>query len=142
MTRSTENVEDFIKQRRRWFQGLAKVSLYAPVRLRWRLSLGFNTILWALAPFATVYTIIHLFYGFSHPWWVTFLANYSFASFATLYLIGLKANLDESGVERIWKRVGWFIAQTILLPVFNVMEGIGVLAAIFKPTQGFHVVRK
>ncbi len=139
---STQSSGDFIKQRRRWFQGLAKVSLFAPVGIKWRMSLGINTFLWALAPFASLYTLVHLFYGFSHEWWVTFLANYSYASFGTLYLIGLKANLDEYGITRIDKRIGWFIAQAILLPIFNVMEGLGVLAAVFKPAAGFHVVKK
>lgn len=42
---STQSIKDFIKQRRRWFQGLAKVSLYAPVNPKWRFSLGLNTLL-------------------------------------------------------------------------------------------------
>ncbi len=139
---STQSIGDFVRQRRRWYQGLAKVSIYAPVKLWWRFSLGLNTILWTFAPFASLYTLGHLFYGFSHPWWIVFLANYSFASFATLYLVGLKANLDEFGVRNIFRRIGWFIAQVILLPFFNMLEGLGVMAAIFRPTTGFHVVKK
>ncbi len=139
---STQSITDFIKQRRRWFQGLAKVSLYAPVKLRWRFSLGLNTMLWALAPFAALYTIAHFYFGFATDWWIRLLANYSFASFAVLYLVGLKANLDEFGIEKWWKRTGWSMAQVVLLPFFTLMEGVGVLAAIFRPTPGFHVVKK
>ena len=139
---STQSINDFLKQRRRWFQGLAKVSVHAPVKLRWRFSLGLNTFLWALAPFASLYTIAHFFYGFAHPWWVVLLANYSFSSFATLYLIGLKANLDEFGIKRIWKRAGWFTIQVTLLPIFNLMEGLGIMAAVFKPAVGFSVIKK
>jgi len=139
---STQSVADFIKQRRRWFQGLAKVTWYAPVKLRWRLSLGTNTVLWALAPFATLYTIGHFFFGFATEWWIRFLANYSFASFEVLYLIGLKANLDEYGVTAWWKRAGWYLSQLVLLPAYSIMESLGVLAAIFRPVAGFHVVKK
>ncbi len=139
---STQSVGDFVKQRRRWFQGLAKVSIHAPVKAIWRFSLGLNTILWALAPFASLYTILHLFFGISHIWWIRFLANYSFASFSTLYLVGLEANLNEHGVKRLRERISWFIKQIVLLPVFNVMEGSGVLAAVFLPAAGFHVVKK
>ncbi len=139
---STQSVTDFVRQRRRWYQGLAKVSLFAPVKLHWRFSLGLNTLLWTLSPFASLYTIGHLFYGFAHYWWIVLLANYSFASFTTLYLVGLKTNLDEYGIKRLRERVGWFMAQVVLLPVFNLMEGIGVLAAVFRPVNGFHVVKK
>ncbi len=139
---STQSVGDFVRQRRRWFQGLAKVSIHAPVKAIWRFSLGLNTILWAMAPFASLYTFLHLFFGISHVWWIRFLANYSFASFSTLYLVGLEANLDEHGIKRLRERVGWFIKQIVLLPVFNLMEGSGVLAAIFLPAAGFHVVKK
>lgn len=139
---STQSIGDFVRQRRRWFQGLAKVSIHAPVKLRWRVSLGFNTLLWALAPFASLYTVGHLFYGFSHEWWIRFLANDSFSAFATLYLIGLVANLQERGIHSHWKRAGWTAAQIVLLPFFNLLEGLGVLAAILRPVAGFHVVKK
>jgi beta-1,4-mannosyltransferase len=139
---STQSIRDFVRQRRRWFQGLAKVALHAPVRFRWRVCIGTNTLLWALAPFAALYTVGHLFYGFEVRPPVHLLANLSFASFATLYLIGLKANLDEYGVQNPLRRAGWTIAQLVLLPAFTFMEGIGVLSAIVKPASGFHVVKK
>ena len=139
---STHSVGDFIKQRRRWYQGLAKVSIHAPVKLRWRFSLGLNTFLWTLAPFATLYTIAHFFYGYTPDLWIRLFANYSFSSFAVLYMIGLKANLDEYGVTNIGKRFIWYVAQVLLLPFFNLIEGLGVLAAIFRPVDGFHVVKK
>jgi egghead protein (zeste-white 4 protein) len=139
---STHSAGDFVRQRRRWYQGLVKVSIWAPAKLWWRLPLGINTFCWTLAPFAMLYTIGHLFYGFSHEWWIRFLANYSFASFGTLYLIGLKANLDEYGVQRWLKRVGWGIAQLILFPFFTLLEGVGVMLAVFRPVAGFHVVKK
>jgi egghead protein (zeste-white 4 protein) len=139
---STESIGDFVRQRRRWFQGLVKVAIHAPVKLRWRLCLGTNTLLWSLAPFASLYTVAHLFYGFSHEWWIRFLANDSFSAFATLYLIGLRANLREHAIHSRLARTGWTAAQIVLLPIFNLIEGIGVLAAILRPVSGFHVVKK
>lgn len=139
---STQSLKDFVFQRRRWYQGLAKVSLFAPVALKWRICLGINTALWTLAPFALMYTVAHLFYGLATPGWVHFLANASFASFATLYLIGLKANLEEHGVRNRLKWVAWAAAQVALLPVFSALEGCGVLLGMLKPAKGFHVVRK
>jgi egghead protein (zeste-white 4 protein) len=53
---STQGWRDFIKQRKRWFQGLVLVGLHAPASLRWRLPLLVFTLLWAVAPVAVVYT--------------------------------------------------------------------------------------
>ncbi|HZZ98971.1 MAG TPA: glycosyltransferase family 2 protein [Candidatus Saccharimonadia bacterium] len=139
---STQSYGDFVRQRRRWYQGLAKVSLYAPVKFIWRFSLGLNTLLWTLSPFAVLYTVGHFFFGFAHEWWIRFFANFSFSSFEVLYIVGLKANLDESGILHWWKRLKWFIAQAVLLPFFSVLESVGVLFAIVRPVSGFHVVEK
>lgn len=139
---STQSVMDFVKQRRRWFQGLIKVALHAPVKWLWRLSLGINVILWALAPFSLMYTTLHLFFGFLTNPWIHFLANLSFIFFIVLYLIGLKANLDEYRIRSFWRRLGWTFAQIILVPIFSFMEAAGVLMALLSPVSGFHVVKK
>lgn len=139
---STQSVGDFVRQRRRWFQGLIKVIAHTPVKLRWRLLLGINVILWALAPFAQFYTIVHFFYGFNSEWWVRLLANYSFVTFNLIYIVGLKVNLDEYGIKKLWERLWWYCAQIVLFPTFNFLESLGTLAAVFRPAYGFHVVKK
>ncbi len=96
----------------------------------------------ALAPFAAIYTILNFFFGFSADWLVRMLANYSFASFAILYLVGLHANLREHGIDSSLKKLKWFMMQIVLLPIFSIMESTGVLIAILKPVSGFHVVKK
>lgn len=139
---STQSFSDFVKQRRRWFQGLMKVSLFAPVKLLWRLCLGTNTLLWTFAPFAAIYTIIHFFYGFEVRGWIRWTANLAFAEFMTLYLTGLKANMDEHPKRGWFCRTGWTLAQIVLTPLFSFMESAGVLLAIVKPVSGFHVIKK
>ena len=139
---STQSVGDFLRQRRRWYQGLMKVAVHAPVKLRWRVAIGANTMLWTLAPFAVLYTICHFFYGFEIQPWVRALANFSFASFVTLYLTGLKANLDEHGITGWLARSAWTAVQVVLLPVFSAMEATAVMMALLKPVNGFHVVKK
>ena len=139
---STQSAADFIKQRRRWFLGLMKVSRHAPVPLRWRLPLGINTIIWALAPLGFLYTITHLFYGTEVPGTVRFLANFAYGTYVVLYVMGLRVNLDEAGERRWWKRQLWYVAIVLLLPLFSLLEAAGVMYAIVRPDPGFHVVKK
>jgi len=139
---STESVMDFVKQRRRWYQGLAKVAIHAPVKLRWRLVIGTNTILWTLAPFAVLYTAAHFAYGSSVMAPVKLMADLSMASFLTLYVCGLRENLREHGITSPVQRAAWYALQVMLLPVFCTLEAAGVMLAIVHPVKGFHVVSK
>lgn len=133
---------DFLRQRRRWFQGLIKVSLHAPVKLRWRLCLGLTTMLWGVAPLATLYTLGNMFYHVYINPIIIFLASYSLATFATLYMTGLKANMDEHGIMGWRRRTILTLLQFLLLPVFSTMESLSVLWAMCTPVKGFQVVKK
>lgn len=139
---STQSMLDFVMQRCRWWQGLAKVSLYAPAHFGWRICLGINTVLWALAPFAMIYTIAHFFYGNEINPIIRFLANYSYATFISLYLIGLQANMREHGITNPLQKAFWWILQILLFPFFALLESAGVIWAMVKPSQGFHIVKK
>ena len=139
---SCMSLSDFMRQRRRWFQGLVKVALYAPVKFRWRLCLALNTFLWGMAPFAMFYTVGNLAHHVFITPIIRVLASYSFATFATLYITGLKANMDEHGIVS-WLQRTVLTAQVLLfLPVFAAMEGIGVLWALVTPVREFQVVKK
>jgi egghead protein (zeste-white 4 protein) len=133
---------DFLRQRRRWFQGLIKVALHAPVKLRWRFCLGLSTTLWGLAPFAMLFTFANLFHNVGINPIIRILASYSFATFAALYITGLKANMDEHGVRGWGRRTLMTLVVFSLLPVFAAMEGLGVLWAMVSPVKGFQVVKK
>jgi len=139
---STKSVKDFIKQRSRWYQGLVKVSLYAPVKLRWRICLGLNTIMWTVAPLATVYTLAHFIYGGAIPTDIRLVSNTSFASFVVMYITGLKANMDEHGITGWRRRAGLTTAQIVLMPFLSLLESAGVIYGIITSSDKFDVVKK
>ena len=119
------SVLDFLRQRRRWFHGLVKTVLYAPVKVRWRLGLGLNTMLWALAPFAIVYTVFTLIHNVEIPPLVRVLGSYSFATYALWYVTGLKANMDEHGIKNRWKRAQLVLLQILLDTSILCLGGAG-----------------
>jgi beta-1,4-mannosyltransferase len=138
----TQSLSDFIKQRRRWFNGLVKVALYAPVRLRWRTVIGISMAAWALAPVAWAYTLAHFVVGGYIDPWVRVLANASFAVYITTTLIGLRVNLSEHGITGWVRRTGWYLAWLVFMPAFSLMESASVAYAIVRPSSTFHVVKK
>ena len=133
---SCMSFSDFLRQRRRWFQGLVQVALHAPVAIRWRLALALNTLLWGLAPFAMFYTLGNLAHHVTISPVVRVLASYSFATFATLYITGLAANMDEHGITSWSRRIFLTVKVLLLLPVFAAMEGLGVLCGALEIRRG------
>ncbi len=138
----TRSLTDFMKQRRRWFNGLVKVAAFAPVKFRWRAMIAVSMAAWALAPIAWVYTLAHFAVGGYIEPWIRALANGSFAVYITTTLVGLRINLNEHGITGRVMRLGWCVAWLSLLPVFSLMESASVGYAIVRPSSRFHVVRK
>jgi beta-1,4-mannosyltransferase len=139
---STQSVMDFLKQRRRWFQGIVKVCLYAPARWRWRAALAVSTVLWALSPVVATYTIAHFVTGGYVSPLVRILADGTLAAYIVAGLAGLRANLTEHGIRHPLNRIRWCAAWLICLPIFSGLESAAVAYALIRPANDFHVVRK
>ncbi len=136
-----EKLSDFLRQRRRWFVGLAKCVTSAPVALRYRVPLAFFMGVWSVSWLAIVYTYLNLFTGYyTHPA-VQAVGNLAFASFLTIYLVGLRANLRLRGVGKRKALLLYFV-QALCMPIFSTLEGLSVLYGIVKPETGFHVIQK
>ncbi len=136
-----ESIIDFLKQRRRWFVGLGKCVTSAPVPFRYRAPLTFFTVVWSFSWVAILYTYLNLFTGYyTHPA-VQALGNVSFASFLTIYLVGLRANLRVRGVGKA-TALRFYVMQVLCMPLFSTLESISVLYGIIKPETSFHVIQK
>jgi egghead protein (zeste-white 4 protein) len=136
------SVRDFIRQRRRWFVGLIKVARHAPVRHRYRAFLGASVMLWSLSWLGLLYTYVELVVGISIPLPIQIAGNFGYGTFLALYVLGLKINLDEFEPVGLHRAACLYALQVLLMPVFCVLEAVGVVYGIVKPETGFHVIRK
>ena len=50
--------------------------------------------------------------------------------------------MDEHGIENVWKRVQLTLLQVALVPVFCVLEGLGVAWGLVSQAKEFEVVKK
>jgi len=139
---STQGIMDFLKQRRRWFQGIVKVCLHAPTKLRWRVTFGVSTLLWALAPLGMAYTLAHLVVGGGVGPAVKVLADVALAGCVTIQFVGLQVNLDEHGIIERPRRFLWYALSLLSIPAAGLLEAASVAYAIIRPSSGFHVVEK
>jgi len=139
---STQDVWDFLQQRRRWMEGLIKVVRFAPVPLWRRLPVALNLAFWGVVCFSILYSFAHLFYGFdTHPG-IRLAANWSLATCATMYVVGLLANLKGAGITNPVTKLGAIVVQTALLPLFCLLEVTAGVLGLFFPKNAFHVIKK
>lgn len=140
-----QSVIDLLKQRKRWWSGLWDTCTKTNVSWRWKGVLGMNIIAWALAPFAAIYTFAHIFVGVEVNPVVTLFANFIYASYFAMYMIGLFANMKE-GLKKvsIWKKAYLTLFQMVLtlLPILSTLEAIPILWALINKDKGFHVIKK
>jgi beta-1,4-mannosyltransferase len=132
---------DFIKQRRRWFLGLVLVTLYAPVKLRWKLPLIFGNVVWSLSWLTFIYTVANLFVGYPAPEWTRLCGNTVFTYYVATYVVGMRANLIDRPAGFL-KASYWYAITTLLVPYYSLLEAVSVLYGLFSPDMTFHVVEK
>ncbi len=146
---STQSVMDFLKQRRRWYVGLWKVSVHCPVSLKYRFFVTFTTVSWIIIPVLLPFIVIYMSFLCVHqypvPFFLRILTNFIISTTMLVYLNGIVANMREHKTPW-WRGAGWLLLLMILLPFFYLLEALSVLMAFFYPfssnAKGFHVVQK
>ncbi|PXF41795.1 Beta-1,4-mannosyltransferase bre-3 [Gracilariopsis chorda] len=146
---STQSIMDFLKQRRRWFYGLAKVVLQCPVSLWYRLFVGYSTFSWLIIPLVLpiqlAYMVALWVFQIPVPLSIRLLTNFVVAVSSLVYMSGLICNMREHGTKW-WQVPLWTIAMLIALPFCLLLEVVSIVMAIFagctENGKGFHVVQK
>lgn len=142
-----EHVVDFVKQRRRWWNGLFRVALFAPSKAWARTTLFGFLVLWGAAMVGSMYTVLNLFLGLAtHPV-ASWTGTVCFAWYLTMYLAGLRLNIaawrqDTGDDVGWWDRVGLYAALIVLMPVFGLLEAVAVMYGMARPERGFTVITK
>jgi egghead protein (zeste-white 4 protein) len=138
----TFTLRDYLRQRRRWFVGIAKTAIHAPERFRYRAIMASGMLIWALSWASVSYSGSAIVAGLAAPWPVILLADFTLATYVILYLIGLKLNLEGNGNVRPLRRLRLYATQVALIPRFSLMESAAVAYGLLSPDPGFHVVQK
>lgn len=142
-----EHVVDFVKQRRRWWNGLFRVALYAPSKAWARVTLLGFLVLWGAAMIGSVYTVANLYLGLAtHPV-ASWSGSICFGWYLTMYVSGLRLNLaawqQDTGERVPWlHRSTLYVTLVVLMPVFGLLEAAAVMYGMVRPERGFTVITK
>jgi egghead protein (zeste-white 4 protein) len=142
------SIVDFIYQRRRWFGGLWLICSDETTSLEWRYRFVLFVLVttWKFSALPVIFIGVGNFFDFwNHSvafatvtaWLVSFFSCVTCWS----YLLGFVKTFDmNDGVVRY---VVLLFVQLVMMPLFSVMEVVGVLAAVFfPPYDSFHIVKK
>jgi beta-1,4-mannosyltransferase len=140
---ATFNVQDFLRQRKRWFTGLWHVLDGEGVRRRTKLVLRASIVSWVCSLLGMLAIAIQFIHPIPVPWYIIVPASLCQATYTSITVYGLLVNLQELRLQT--HGISWLIvlAQVVLMPIFALLESIAILWGLFTlNTVKFHVVKK
>jgi len=145
--KSPFGIVDFMKQRRRWFQGLWRDAVKKELKLHTRLMLGYCLAMWSFIPLWNLLMLLELTceHGLGHP--IPYPATPLLMAIKTTwmtafvwgYLFGAMMNFSPA---QPFSYLLYVAATVPLMPLWAVCEGLAVLYAMLTKTAGFHIVQK
>jgi egghead protein (zeste-white 4 protein) len=123
---------DFVKQRRRWFNGLWIVATCPAFPLRYRFVLLVSMIYWMLSPLILFASVLFFALAIVPPLFVRVGLLVSLVYYFIVYAVGGWRNGKMIGM----------IASLIRMPISFVYEACGVLYGVFRPIATFEIVDK
>ncbi|CAF0754459.1 unnamed protein product [Rotaria sordida] len=139
--KSPFTLADFVKQRKRWLQGILLVVHDIRLPLRVRLGLGIALYSWVTLPITSLNVILAPLCPIPLHWTLNFLINYVGAVNIYLYIIGAvrSFSLVRLGYAQFILRI---VATLATIPFVVVCEITAVLWGLFSDKGKFYVVDK
>ncbi|CAF1647423.1 unnamed protein product [Adineta ricciae] len=139
--KSPFTLSDFIKQRKRWLQGILLVVHDARLPIRVRIGLGIALYSWITLPLTSLNVILTPLCPIPLHWTLNFLIGYIGAVNIYLYIIGAvrSFSLIRLGYAQFALRIFGTIAT---IPFVIVCEIMAVLWGLFSDKSKFYIVDK
>jgi len=139
--KSPFTLADFIKQRKRWLQGILLVVHDENLPLRSRLGLGIALYSWLTLPITSLNVILAPLCPIPLHWSLNFLINYVGAVNVYLYIIGAvrSFSLIRLGYVHFALRI---IGTLATIPFVVICEITAVLWGLFSDKGKFYIVQK
>jgi len=142
MERSPFTLSDFMKQRKRWMQGIFMVVFSNPsIKYKTRMCLMSAMITWLCLPFCTSTILIQAIFPFNIPLLLDFVQTWLGASAMYMYLVGY---IRQFPIHRSsWARILFIMPEILIASTVSVvLENIAVLTMWFGNWYDFYIVQK
>lgn len=140
--RSPFSLTDYVKQRRRWVQGITLTFFSKDIPFKQKVGISFSLLSWITMPLTASNSVLTFLYPLPMPIVFHFLCAFMGGVMMFLFIIGaLKSfNYKRTG---ICKFLLICLASVLLLPCFVLTETCAVVYAFFTfSTIEFHTIKK
>lgn len=142
LERSPFTLSDFMKQRKRWMQGIYMVVFSNPsLKFKTKMCLMSAMLAWLCLPFCTSTILVQAFFPFNIPLYLDYLQTWLGASATYLYLIGY---IRQFPIHRSsWLRIIFILPEILIASTVSVvLENIAVITMWFGNWYDFYIVQK
>ncbi|CAK0911715.1 unnamed protein product [Prorocentrum cordatum] len=138
------SVQDFAKQRCRWFSGIWLCVKAPNLPLPHRAFLGSHTLAWGASPFVVLASWVNVLCMLHQPAWVNTCIRLLYAFPLGCYVLGFLFTYRPSELRHgVVEYLMLLFLQTSCIPIFAVMEAYGIALALWtKPFTSFELVQK
>lgn len=142
---SPQSIRDLIKQRKRWFFGIAQLLRYKGISMKYKLGLLLMFIPWSVSWLIPYVTLVSFLSGTFIPDILILPTMFIAGVSMGIYLLGLHMQLDTAYTK--FSMIDYMILYVLLilglvLQIIPIIETLGVLSAIMNPPKGFDVIKK
>ncbi|ESP02354.1 hypothetical protein LOTGIDRAFT_138558 [Lottia gigantea] len=138
--KSTFTVSDFIKQRKRWVQGIIMALLHSDISLKYKIGILNIIVSWYVMPLSTLNLILIPLFNFTVSPIINCILLFVGGFMTFLFTFG--AVKSFSSKRHTLLLIVLVIVIVIMIPVFTMVETIAVVWAVCSRQGGFHIVKK
>ncbi|ESO90594.1 hypothetical protein LOTGIDRAFT_122782 [Lottia gigantea] len=138
--KSTFTVLDYIKQRKRWYQGINLVLRSKRIPTQLKGGIGLLMLCWTMMPITPMFCVILIHYPLPNSVLFAFLFSLMAGTMLFLFFFGMLKSYPLRGRKLIGL---FFVLVLLFIPqITAVLETIPVIWSIFSAQKDFHVVSK
>ncbi|KAL1508416.1 hypothetical protein AB1Y20_004525 [Prymnesium parvum] len=133
------SVDDFAKQRCRWYAGLWLCCKSRHLPCWRRYFLGAHVVSWAFCPLLNLINWMNILLVFARPLYFRVFVSVLYAIPCWGYLLGFAYTFSPSKLRHgVAEYVMLAFLQVVGIPVYAAMEAYGILLAVFAPCSSFY----
>ena len=140
--KSPFSLTDYVKQRKRWIQGITLTFLSKHIPLKQKVGIFFILLSWVTMPLTASNTALVIMYPLPMPTILNFLCGFMGGVMMFLFIVGALKSFNFKRIG-LWKFLLICLSSIILLPFFVLAETCAVIYAFltFRIIE-FHTIEK